>query len=71
LFPIIGTREILKRLENIVLHEVQELWNIPVPDLPRRKKLCIIVILYDLPTGASAPPHAFARVLISRRSPPT
>ncbi|KAJ6563361.1 hypothetical protein DFH09DRAFT_1159007 [Mycena vulgaris] len=45
-----GTRDILEKLDNILLTELRELLVLPSKEAPDRKKLKIIVILRDLPT---------------------
>ncbi|KAJ6590772.1 hypothetical protein B0H10DRAFT_2197609 [Mycena sp. CBHHK59/15] len=44
-----GEREILKKLDNIVLAELRELLVLPTEDVPEREKLQVIVILYPAP----------------------
>ncbi|KAJ6579295.1 hypothetical protein B0H10DRAFT_2233544 [Mycena sp. CBHHK59/15] len=44
-----GTRKILEKLDNIVLAELRELWDLPTEDVPDREKLKVIVILYPAP----------------------
>ncbi|KAJ6590771.1 hypothetical protein B0H10DRAFT_2233522 [Mycena sp. CBHHK59/15] len=44
-----GEREILKKLDNTVLAELLELFVLPTEDVPDRKKLQVIVILYPAP----------------------
>ncbi|KAJ7840650.1 hypothetical protein B0H13DRAFT_1910624 [Mycena leptocephala] len=45
-----GTRNILEKLDNIVITELRELWVLPTEDVPDRKKLNVIVVLCDLLT---------------------
>ncbi|KAJ7615179.1 hypothetical protein B0H17DRAFT_1152871 [Mycena rosella] len=45
-----GAREILEKLDNILLTELQELLVLPTKEVPDRKKLKVIVILCGLPT---------------------
>ncbi|KAJ7894764.1 hypothetical protein B0H13DRAFT_2339143 [Mycena leptocephala] len=45
-----GTRNILEKLDNIIITELRELWVLPTEDVPDRRKLNVIVVLCDLPT---------------------
>ncbi|KAJ7509104.1 hypothetical protein B0H11DRAFT_2432793 [Mycena galericulata] len=44
-----GTRDILEKLDNIVLTELRELLVLPIKEVPDREKLKVIVIIYGDP----------------------
>jgi hypothetical protein len=46
-----GTGGILEKLDNVLLTELRELLVLPSKEAPNHKKLKVIVILRDLPTG--------------------
>ncbi|KAJ7838717.1 hypothetical protein B0H13DRAFT_1911623 [Mycena leptocephala] len=46
-------RNIIEKLDNIIITELRELWVLPTEDVPDRRKLNVIVVFCDLPTGCT------------------